>query len=131
MQHISWLKQYTYIRERLQLAEQRVEEELKRREKAESEECNLRFLLEQQNHRLEDLGNRVLPSVSEKKLNVLQTKVKKMKMEEIRMLRTEWELRDATSLAREREVLALKKAYWGLSLALKYGRCLKQGVKKR
>ncbi|KAK8401288.1 hypothetical protein O3P69_002802 [Scylla paramamosain] len=37
---------------------------------------------------------------------------------------TECELREAASIAREREVRNLKKAHWGLSLAYKYGRRL-------
>ena len=74
-------------RERLQLAEQRAEEEVKRREKAESEEYNLRFLLEQQTHKLEILRKKPALSVLEKKLESVQATVKRMKTKETQNLR--------------------------------------------
>lgn len=73
-----------YCRDRLQIAEQRAEEEVKRREKAESEEYNLRFVVEQQKHKIKGFETKFKSSLVEtleRKLSCLRADIKRMKQE--------------------------------------------------
>lgn len=72
-------------RERVAVAEQNAKEEMMRREKAESDEYNLRFLVEQQAHKIKSF-KKVTPNlleISEKKLNLCRAEMKKLKQESI------------------------------------------------
>ncbi|XP_050699191.1 uncharacterized protein LOC126986838 [Eriocheir sinensis] len=111
------------LRERVQVAEDAVKEERVRREKAESSEYNLRFLVDQQAHKIKACEKLKpnLTEILEKRLVLLRSEVKRLKEENSLKSRSEWELKQQVSLAHSKHQRTLKKTRWGLSLALKYG----------
>lgn len=80
------LNLYLCFRERVQLAEQSAKEEKLQREKAESSECNLRFLVEQQAHKIQGFEEKFEPNlveIMEKKISFLKKEILKLKQDNV------------------------------------------------
>ncbi|XP_069957161.1 uncharacterized protein [Cherax quadricarinatus] len=112
------------LRAKLRQMEKTVEEEMKRREKAENQENNHLFTIEQQKHQILSLKEKVdtnLVEILEKKLNSARSEIKRLKNVIDEKTGEISELKDFIDDRRLHFERNSKKALWSLKVARDYG----------
>ncbi|XP_071544945.1 uncharacterized protein [Panulirus ornatus] len=112
------------LREKLRVLEKRLEEEVKRRERAENQEQGLLFSIEQQKHQISSMREKVdtnLIEILEKKITAARSEIKRLKSIIDDKSCEISELKDFNADRRLHYERNNKKALWSLKLAREYG----------